>query len=80
MAIGINLGDDEYTDDSTGSMFGPKPGSWYLHSKKDPRWNVNGTGSVGGFVMSAECEAKLEELKKLYGEMPDDLEHGYMKL
>ena len=26
------------------SMFGPKEGSWWLRSKKDPRWNCDGRG------------------------------------
>lgn len=56
-----------------------RPGSWYLLSKSDPRWNCYGEGNVGGFVMPKECKEKLEELKKQYGTPPDDLEWGYMK-
>ena len=54
-------------------------GSWWLHSKSDPRWNYNGTGQVGGFVMPLECKEKIEELKKEFGDPPEDLEFGYMK-
>ena len=25
-------------------MFGPKIGTWMVHSKKDPRWNKSGRG------------------------------------
>ena len=61
-------------------MFGPKPGSWWLSSNEDSRWNCSGDSPfVGGFTMPDECEAKLEELKKKYGEPPKDLEWGYMK-
>jgi hypothetical protein len=61
------------------SPFHPKEGSWWLRSKKDPRWNCSGRADVGGLVMPYECEKKLEELKEKYGEPPEDLEWGYMK-
>jgi len=61
-------------------MFVPKEGSWYIHSDIDPRWNASGRCyllfSVG---MPSEVQTKLEELKKLYGEPPVDLEWGGMK-
>lgn len=44
------------------SMFGPKEGSWWIRSKKDPRWNCDGRGyllfSAG---LPAEAEKKVEE-------------------
>jgi len=54
-------------------------GSWWLHSKKDPRWNVSGRAMVGSFMRPSECDNKIEELKKELGDPPDDLEWGYMK-
>lgn len=54
-------------------------GSWWLRSKKDPRWNRDGRGLVGGFVMSKECEEAIERLKRRFGKPPKDLEVGYMK-
>jgi hypothetical protein len=54
-------------------------GSWWLKSKKDERWNASGTGRVGDFQMPPGCVSALEELTKLYGTPPDDLEYGYMK-
>ena len=54
-------------------------GCWWITSKKDPRWNAQGTSDVGGFGMCTEAERALERLKKLYGKPPKDLEHGYMK-
>ena len=54
-------------------------GSWWLESKSDPRWNINGTGSVGMFGMPSACREKLEELRAIYGEAPADLSYGYMK-
>jgi hypothetical protein len=58
---------------------GLKQGTWWLRSEKDPRWNLEGRGLVGLFGKPAAAEEKIEELKKLYGEPPDDLEFGYMK-
>ena len=55
-------------------------GSWSLCSEKDRRWNCNGLSpSVGSFEMPEEAKEKLEELKKVLGEPPDDLEWSYMK-
>lgn len=59
-------------------MFGPKMGGWWLRSVKDPRWNSDGRGYIGGFQCS-EASRKIEELKEMYGEIPDDLEMGAMK-
>ncbi len=55
-------------------------GTWWLSSKKDPRWNCSGTGKVGDFTMNPEATKALEEKKKELGNTPpDDLEWGYMK-
>lgn len=63
-----------------GSMFGPKMGSWYVSSKLDPRWNSNGRGyglvSMGG---PQDAHTWVELCKKKYGELPADLEMGFMK-
>lgn len=57
-------------------MFGAKPGSWYLESKKDPRWNAAGRSSrlvlLSG--LPDDVKTEVERLKALYGEPPDDLE------
>jgi hypothetical protein len=57
------------------------PGTWWMRSKKDPRWNADGRSTwVGGFEMPKECKYKFEELKqKLKEEPPDDLYWEYMK-
>lgn len=61
-------------------IFSPiREGSWWLHSKKDPRWDCNGRAYVGGLVIPQECENKIKQLKQTLGEPPDDLEWGYMK-
>jgi hypothetical protein len=61
------------------SMFGPKMGTWWLHSDEDTRWNASGRAPVGGFLMPLEAKDALRKLKTIYGEPPADLEHGYMK-
>lgn len=61
-------------------MFGPKPGSWWVTSKKDPRWNGSGRAHL---LFSAgrpkEVEAHVEKCRAKYGEEPADLEWGGMK-
>lgn len=70
--------EDEAVDD--GSMFGPKPGTWALLSKKDKRFNMQGRGKVGGLVMPAEAKRALETKKAELGcDAPDDLEFSYFK-
>lgn len=66
-------------DFGEGSMFGPKPGSWWLSSKSDPRWDCSGRDDVGGFQCPPEATAALEAKKAELGEPPHDLEYGYMK-
>ena len=60
-------------------MFGPKPGTWWLRSESDSRWNASGHTAVGGFAMPEEAKAELDRLEKQYGTPPSDLEWGYMK-
>lgn len=62
--------------------FAPKLGSWGFHSKKDPRWEVHGRGSgfvMGGMDAVPEAREKFDELKKKYGNPPDDLEYSFWK-
>ncbi len=57
-----------------------KPGTWYLESKLDPRWNCRGRAElVGMFTCPPEAEEKIEELKKTLGDPPADLRWGYWK-
>jgi len=60
------------------SMFGPTQGWWHFSSKSDPRWDVSNKAKVGG-LLGPEARIALENLKKLYGKVPIDLEYGYMK-
>lgn len=81
MAIGISL-DSEFDDNhrDEGSMFGPKPGTWWVASKSDPRFNMDGRDLVGGFrCPSSAREAFEAKVKELGASLPDDLEFGYMK-
>lgn len=56
------------------------PGSWWLQSKTDKRWNAHGySDAVGMYSQPLECREKQKELEELYGTPPEDLEWGYMK-
>lgn len=61
-------------------MFGPKPGTWWTTSKKDPRFNMSGRDNVGGFMCPGNAEEAIKQKERELGvEAPDDLEFGYMK-
>jgi len=78
----FGLHDDEEEEEGSmfGAMFGPKMGTWWVHSKKDPRWNKEGRAKglvcMGG---PAEMEAWIEKCTKKYGKPPKDCTHGFMK-
>ena len=56
-------------------------GGWSLYSESDDRWNCNGSTDsmyvTGGMVHDAK--ERLELMKKLYGDPPEDLEYSCMK-
>ena len=61
-------------------MFGPRMGTWTVHSDKDPRWNKTGralglccTGGPG------EMQTWIDRCKDLYGEPPDDCTKEFWK-
>lgn len=56
-----------------------REGSWWVRSVDDPRWNMDGRGSVGGFEMPVECKNAIEEKKEALGPPPKDLVFEYMK-
>ena len=58
-----------------------RPGTWYITSKSDKRWNVSGhSPSVGCFSKPEEVDPAIEKKKQeLKEEPPSDLEWGYMK-
>lgn len=61
-------------------MFGPREGSWWVVSKSDPRWNKHGRGS--GLVCTGgpdEAGDWIKECQAKFGEIPEDLEKGFMK-
>lgn len=63
-----------------GKMFGPKMGTWSVHSVKDPRWNKSGRKEwlcTAGNTPEAEQWAK--ECKEKFDEYPDDLEYSFFK-
>lgn len=63
-----------------GMFIGMRPGSWWVRSKSDPRWNLDGHGNVGMFSCPEEATYLLAEVIQRLGEdPPDDLEWGYLK-
>ena len=55
------------------------PGTAWLKSKTDPKWNVYISCNVGGFMMPTELKKEFDNKKKELGQAPEDLEWGYMK-
>ena len=53
-------------------------GTWYIESKKDPRWNCSGRFVKGCFSVSNECKNKIAELTKILGDPPQDLKSKYI--
>lgn len=75
----FGMGEDEEDDDS-GSMFGPRMGTWWVSSKSDPRWDKSGRAS--GLVCCGgpnEMTDWIEECTKKYGPPPEDARMGFMK-
>lgn len=62
------------------SIFGPKMGSWQVHSDKDPRWNKLGR-SYGLVTGGGPLEMRewIKECNKKYGDPPDDTKQNFMK-
>lgn len=59
------------------NLGGARPGTWVFRSPTDSRWNCDGRAEfilVSSGSLPKEAQEKLEELKVLYGEPPDDLE------
>jgi hypothetical protein len=67
-------------EDTMCGMFGPKMGSWSVHSDIDPRWNKEGRAK-GLVCMGGPQELRdwIEECKKKYGKAPDDATMTFMK-
>lgn len=63
------------------SIFGDRPGTWWIESKKDPRWNKTARAKDLIFTagLNEEAQDHLKKCRGLYGEQPDDLTYGGMK-
>ena len=69
----------EYKEEIMG-MFGPRMGSWSIHSNLDPRWNKSGRAK-GLCVLGGPQEMRdwIEGCKKKYGKPPEDATESFMK-
>lgn len=52
-----------------------RSGEWRLSSKRDPRWNTAGSGTLLAGHMCAAAEEAIEKLREAYGEPPLDLHY-----
>ena len=58
----------------------PAPGTWSVHSDKDPRWNARGTSNfIDGIFGCEECDNHIRQCKELYGDPPEDCKCSWMK-
>jgi len=55
------------------------PGTWWIRSESDPRWNTSGRADVGLFTKPSQLEERMKTLQQKLGEPPSDLEWGYEK-
>jgi|GEM_PF-4356105 len=73
--------DEDENYKSMGSMlFGPKMGTWSVHSDKDKRWNKS--GRCPGLVCMGgpqEMQDWIDECRKKYGDPPDDCTREFWK-
>jgi hypothetical protein len=63
-----------------GKAFGPREGTWWVHSEKDKRWNKTGRGF--GLVVSGgpqEMQDWIKECREKLGDPPSDAEMGFIK-
>lgn len=58
---------------------GTSGASWWVSSRKDPRWNGSGRCSRSLCSIGAACDEYIATKTKELGEPPDDLEFGGMK-
>ncbi|WP_157654474.1 hypothetical protein [Burkholderia ubonensis] len=57
-----------------------RPGSWWISSKSDPRWNESGrVETVSILSMPKEVKNAKRRLSRRLGAAPADLEWGVMK-
>lgn len=62
------------------SIFGPKMGTWTVHSNTDKRWNKS--GRAYGLVCSGgpqEMHDWIEKCKEKYGNPPEDCTMSFWK-
>lgn len=62
------------------SMFGPKMGTWTVHSETDPRWNKTGRGR--GYACDGgpqEMKDWIKECREKYGKPPEDATQEFWK-
>lgn len=70
----------DHSWDENDSVFGPKLGTWRVHSDSDPRWNKSGR-DVGFAILGGpeSMKAWIDECMAKYGEAPKDATQSFWK-
>lgn len=58
------------------------PGTWWLASRSDARWSASGQADRLPSVFSLPEEARmtLAEMRRRFGDPPEDLEYGCLRM
>ena len=54
-----------------------RPGTWWVRSASDPRWDAQGTASSSVDRIPPQANAHVEACRRTLGEPPADLEVGF---
>ena len=54
-----------------------RPGTWWVRSASDPRWNAQGTAASSIDRIPPQAAAHVDALRPTLGEPPADLEVGF---
>ena len=57
-----------------------RPGTWWVRSVSDPRWNARGTAASSVDRIPVQANAHVDACRRTLGEPPDDLEVGFGRL
>lgn len=77
----LDHGEESNEERSMGSrMFGPKMGTWTVHSDSDPKWNKSGR-AVGLVCLDGpdDMHAWIKECHEKFGKCPADCTYSFFK-
>ena len=56
-----------------------RPGTWWVRSASDPRWDAQGTASSSADTIPPQANGHVEQCRRTLGEPPPDLEVGFTR-